>query len=186
MDIRAVKPGDIDALHDIDATVESDQYLHVDKSGEGFHAAWKIEPRPLRERRIARRDLDDESRFAFKQIASGAEEGIALLAEHDGAPVAAAAARPDAAAGVFRILDVRVDFDFRRQGLASALLFQIMQEARRLEMRAVAADVTADNFPAAQLLAKLGFEPAGLDTHYRSNHDLVKETVVLFLYLALN
>jgi ribosomal protein S18 acetylase RimI-like enzyme len=186
MEIRAMTPHDLARLADIDSTSESAEYLHVDRSGEGMRTAWKIEPRPLREKRTARRVLDDEQRLTVKQIVSGAEEGMVLVAEHDSTLVGSAAARLDPASGVMRIVDLRVDFDFRRQGLASAMMFQIIQEARQRELRAVWAEASADNFPLLQLLVKLGFEPTGLDTHFRSNHDLVKETVVLFWYLTLN
>jgi len=84
-----------------------------------------------------------------------------------------------------RLMDLRVDFDSRREGLGSALLFYIVQEARKLGLRAVTAHVASDNFPAVQLLAKLNFELAGLDTHFKSNHDLVKDSVSLFWYLPL-
>jgi GNAT superfamily N-acetyltransferase len=186
MEIRPFKANDLDGVRDIDATVESSQYLHVERKGEGIATSWALAPRPLREKRTHRQGLDDEQALTFKQIALGAAEGIALVAEHDGAPVAAAAALHDPAAGILRLLDLRVDFDFRRQGLASALLFQIIQEGPRLEARALAANANADNFPALQFLTKLGFEPTGLDTHWRSNHDLVKESVVLFWYLTLD
>ncbi len=177
---------DLDGVKDIDATAESGQYLHVEGGGEGLERSWKTQMRPLREKRLHRHPLGDEQEFAIKQIVSGADEGVALVAEHEGRPVAVAAARPDPLAGVLRLIDLRVDFDFRRQGLASALVFQIIHEAKQKNLRAVAAESAADDFPALQLLAKLGFEPAGLDTHYRSNHDLVKESVVLFFYLTLN
>jgi ribosomal protein S18 acetylase RimI-like enzyme len=186
MEIRAITVKDLPALSDIDSTVHSTEYLHVDRSGEGLIAQWKIEPRPLREPRSIRRDLTDEQRFDIKQIVTGVEEGIALLAEHDGQIVAAAVAKQDDSAGVLRLIDVRVDFDFRRQGLGSAMLFQIIQFARERELRAVSAHTQADNFSVLQLFAKLGFEPTGLDTHLLSNHDLVKEVVVLFWYLTLN
>jgi len=186
MEIRALNPMDLDGVRDIDATVESAQYLHVERKGEGLAASWSLAPRPLREKRTHRWALDDEQALALKQITLGAEEGVALVAEHEGAPVAAIAARHDPAAGLLRLLDLRVDFDFRRQGLATALMFQIIQEARRQGARAIAAAANADNFPALQFLAKLGFEPTGLDTHWRSNHDLVKESVVLFWYLTLD
>ncbi len=177
---------DLDRVKDIDATAESSQYLHVERAGESLAMSWKMQMRPLREKRLLRHDLGIEQMFAIKQIVTGADEGVALVAEHDALPVAAAAARPDPLAGVLRIIDLRVDFDFRRQGLASALLFHMIHEARQRNLRALAAQSPADDFPAIQLLAKLGFEPAGLDTHFWSNHDLVKESVVLFFYLALN
>ena len=185
MDIRPMTLADLDAVGDIDATCESAQYLHIDRVGEGFSTSWKIEPRPLREKRMRRWPLADEQILAMKQIVRGADEGIAVVAEHDQTLVAAAAAQPDAVAGTFRLIDLRVDFDYRRQGLASALLFQIIQEARQRKLRAVTAQAPADHFPALQLLAKLGFEPTGLDTHLASNHDLVKESVALFYYLTL-
>jgi GNAT superfamily N-acetyltransferase len=107
------------------------------------------------------------------------------VAEHDGNPVASAAAVSDPASSTLRLIDLRVDFDHRRQGLASALLFQLISFAREQGFRAVMAQCAADDFPALQLLSKLSFEPTGLDTHFRSNHDLVKESVVLFFYLAV-
>jgi len=177
---------DLDAVKDIDATAESSQYLHIDRAGEALAVSWKTQLRPLREKRLLRHALGIEQAFAIKQIVTGADEGVALVAEHDALPVAAAAARLDPLAGVLRIIDLRVDFEFRRQGLASALMFQMIHETRQRNLRALAAQAPADDFPAIQLLAKLGFEPAGLDTHYWSNHDLVKESVVLFFYLALN
>jgi GNAT superfamily N-acetyltransferase len=186
MEIRAMTAGDLQGLRDIDATVESAQYLHVDHSAEGLAASWKTQVRDLREKRTHRSDLDDEQTLAIRQIVSGAEEGIALVAEHEGTLAGAAAARLDAAAGLLRLVDLRVDFDFRRQGLASGMMFQIIQNARQRELRAVAAEAAADRFAVLSLLAKLGFEPAGLDTHLRSNHDLVKESVILFFYLTLN
>jgi ribosomal protein S18 acetylase RimI-like enzyme len=183
MEIRAMTAADLEGVKDIDATGESSQYLHIEKTGEGLAVSWKTQIRPLREKRAHRHALDDERAFALKQIVTGMDEGVALVAEHDGRPVAAAVGAADAE--VFRLIDLRVDFDFRRQGLASAMMFQMIQEARERELRAVMVESAADDFPMLEFLAKLGFEPTGLDTHYRSNHDLVKESVVLFFYLTL-
>lgn len=185
MEIRPMTPADLDDLRDIDATAESSQYLHVERIGEGLAFSWKTELRPLREKRAHRHPLDDDRHFTIKQIVTGADDGIALVAQHDGRPVAATAAIPDASTGILRLIDLRVDFDFRRQGLASAMLFQLIAQARARGLRAIMAQSTADDFPALSLLSKLSFESAGLDTHFRSNHDLVKESVVLFFYLPL-
>ena len=184
MQIRPATPADLPALADIDATSESAEYLHIDRTSEGFAISWKIQPRPLREKRTHRHALADEQSFAIRQIVEGIQEGIALVAEHDGVPVASIAAITDPESQTLRLLDLRVDFDHRRQGLASALLFQLISHSREQGLRAVAAQCQADDFPAIQLLSKLSFEPTGLDTHYRSNHDLVKESVVLFFYIA--
>ncbi|MGD1275790.1 MAG: GNAT family N-acetyltransferase [Tepidisphaeraceae bacterium] len=176
---------DLADVADIDATVESDHYLHINREGEGIAVRWIIEPRPLRQARVHRPRMNDDVVFTIRQIINQIEQGIAVVAEHDQQIMAFAAARPDLEAETMRLMDLRVDFDSRREGLGSALLFYIVQEARKLGLRAVTAHVASDNFPAVQLLAKLNFELAGLDTHFKSNHDLVKDSVSLFWYLPL-
>ena len=186
MEIRPVRPADLDALTDIDGTVESSQYLHLDRSGEGFELAWKLTERPLRERRHDPNRLDDERRFLVKQVATGADEGTALMAEHDGAAVALMLAMPDNERQTIRVLDLRVDYDHRREGLATAMIYQVISEARAAGLRAVMAESKTDNVPAAMLLSKCGFDIAGLDARRYSNHDLVKEAVALYWYAALD
>jgi len=185
MEIRPMTAADLPAVLEIDATIESAEHLHIHREGEDLSYVWKMEKRRLREPRTHRHILDDETTFALRQIAGGVEEGIALVAEHDQSIAAAAAARPDAAAGIFRLVDLRVDIDYRRQGLASGLVFQIIQEANQRDFRAVAAIAASDDFPAIELLIKLNFELAGFDSHFKSNHDLLKDSVSLFWYLQL-
>jgi N-acetylglutamate synthase-like GNAT family acetyltransferase len=184
MQLRSAKPADLVGIIEIDATVESHRYLHIDRSGEGLNVNWKVEDRPLRERLILPLPLDDDRQFMYRQILTGIEEGIAQVAEHDEQIVASMVAqqRED----VLKLLDLRVDFDHRREGLATALLFQLIQTARQAQLRAVAAESVANNAPANQLLAKLGFHLAGLDSHRNSNHDLVKEAVTLLWYASLD
>ena len=186
MEIRPVQPSDLDGLYDIDGTISSTQYLHVDRTGEGLEATWKLNERPLRERRTLPNRLTDQSRFLLKQIATGADEGVVLVAEHEGAAAALLLAQVDLTLGIIRIHDLRIDFDHRRLGLGSAMVFQVIAMAREQGLRAVAAESTTDNVPAARFLAKCGFELSGLDTRRLSNHDLVKESVTLSWYAALD
>lgn len=186
MQIRPVQPRDLDGLNDIDGTIQSSQYLHLDRSGEGVGVTWALAERDLRERRHLPNRLSDERRFLLKQIATGADEGIAVVAEHDGAPVALLLAQMDAAYGAVRVHDLRVDFDYRRQGLGIGMMYQVIAQARDLGLRAVSAETTTDNVPAARFLLKCGFDLAGLDAQRLSNHDLVKESVTLYWYAALD
>src|SRR3954470_3091186 len=117
MQIRPATTNDLDAIAEIDGTIESTQYLHLEQSGEGLSKSWRLEPRALREKLVQSFPLGDEGGFMLRQIAGGADEGLALLAVHDDQPVALLVARPDHAAGTLQILDLRVDYDFRRQGL---------------------------------------------------------------------
>ncbi|HEV8292852.1 MAG TPA: GNAT family N-acetyltransferase [Tepidisphaeraceae bacterium] len=185
MQIRPAIPGDLEQLTDIDGTITSLNYLHVEKTGEGFAQTWKIEERPLRSKLIEPNALDDETRFAMKQIVNGIEEGLALVAEHDGVVAATLIAQRQPSNSTFRLLDLRVDHDQRGQGVGSAMLFQSIQQARELGLRAISAQTKTNNVSAANFLIKRGFDLAGLDTHLHSNHDLVKESVTLFWYAAL-
>jgi N-acetylglutamate synthase-like GNAT family acetyltransferase len=186
MELRAMTGADVSQLDEIDGTVESTHYLHLDRAGEGIALSWKLEERPLRQTLIEPGRLTDEAKFRTKQIATGIEEGTTLVAEHDGQLIAMLVAQPRPENMTMVLHDLRVDFDYRRQGLGLALVFQLIQQTRDLGLRAVAAESKTNNIPAAKLLAKCGFDLAGVDTHRESNHDLVKEAVTLLWYAAMD
>jgi ribosomal protein S18 acetylase RimI-like enzyme len=186
MEIRPATPSDLRDVSEIDGTVESSEYLHLERTAEGLSVTWKLSERPLREKRVERNRLGGDTEFVLKQVAGGADEGLALVAEHEGQMVAMLLAQPQLQYGTLKVIDLRVDFDFRREGLGSAMLFQAINHARDLELRAVTAETRTDNVPAARLLSKCGFEIAGVDTQRHSNHDLVKEVASLIWYAALD
>ena len=185
MQIRPAVAADLEQLTDIDGTITSTNYLHVETSGEGVSRNWKLDERPLRSKLIEPNAIDDNARFSMKQIVGGIEEGVALVAQHEGMVVASLVAQLQPANSTLQLIDLRVDFDQRGQGLGSALLFQSIQQARDMELRAMAAQTRTNNLPAANFLIKRGFDLTGLDTHLHSNHDLVKEAVTLFWYATL-
>jgi GNAT superfamily N-acetyltransferase len=186
MQIRPVTPLDLSGLYDIDGTIESSHYLHLDRTGEGLDVSWKLAERPLREKRTLPNRLSDERQFLLKQVATGADEGIVLIADHEDVPVAMLLAQAEPEYGTIRVHDLRVDFDQRRQGLATAMMYQVIATAREQGLRAVTAESTTDNLPAARFLLKCGFDLSGLDARRFSNHDLVKESVTLHWYAALD
>ena len=177
---------DLRSLPEIDGTIEATQYLHLEKTNDGLAMNVRIESRPTREKQILSNPVDDDLSILWKQITSGIDEGVVLATEHQGQLVGAALAQPDAARGTMKLLDVRVDYDFRRQGLGSAMLFQIIQLTRDAELRAVSAEARSNNYPANQFLLKLGFDLSGIDVRRHSNHDMVKESATLFWYAALD
>ena len=178
-------PADLDELDEIDAVVESRDYLHLVRDGQGITSVWKLEQRPLRETRIEPNRITDELRYAYKHVVVGVEEGLAVALEVRGQPVAAAVAlvRPELA--TLDLIDVRVDYDHRRQGMAMAVLFTLIGAARERGLRALHAAVPADNGPAHELLARVGFDLCGFDERRFSNHDLVKEAATMLWYLAV-
>lgn len=179
-------PADLPRLIEIDGTIESARYFHVDRQGEPHERSWRVEERALREKLVEPAGVDDDLRFALKQVTGGIEDGLALVAEHDGQLAGALLAQAQLSAGTLQILDVRVDYDFRRQGIGTTMVYQAIQWARDHDLRAVNVHTRTGNVAAGRFFAKLGFELAGLDTHLRSNHDLVKEQVTLFWYAAMD
>jgi RimJ/RimL family protein N-acetyltransferase len=186
MQIRPAHREDLEGIAEIDGTVESIRYLHVERGGEGIAPSWRLEERPARQKLIDPNRMAEGAAFLVKQIVSGVDEGFALVVEHDDAPVAFLLARADPAAGTMRLIDLRVDYDYRRQGMGTALVYQLIQHAREQSLRAVAAETLTNNQPAATLFAKCGFELSGIDTRRWSNHDLVKEAATLLWYAALD
>lgn len=186
MQIRPATAADLNHLIDLDGTIESNRYLHLEQAGEGLALAWRLEERPLREKRVDANAVIDEQRFALRQVIEGIEEGTAMAVEHDGVLTGLAVARLNTGRQVMELIDLRVDYEYRGQGLGSALLYHVINRARETGVRAVTATTLTNNLPAARFLLKAGFDLAGVDTHFASNHDLVKEAVALFWYAALD
>lgn len=185
MQLRPLAAADLDLIDEIDGTISSTTYLHVDRAAEGLTASVRVEPRPLPTPRIESNPIGDDLRFTMKQVATGIEDGIAVVAEHDGVPIGAVVATRTPDGAVIDLVDVRVDSDRRRDGLGSALVFQVINYARDNDARAVRAAARSSNAAAHGLLVKLGFELGGLDVFRESNHDLVKEQTTLLWYLPL-
>jgi ribosomal protein S18 acetylase RimI-like enzyme len=183
---RPLTIADLAHLAEIDATVESSHYFHLNRTVDETSTNWRLERRALRERLIDSNRLNDDLEFFYKQMISGVEDGLAICIDINDAPVACLLAQPRTELGTLQLLDVRVDYDYRRQGMGLALAFTAIGHAREADLRAVTAETLTQNDPAAQLFRKLGFEPAGLDTFRSSNHDLVKEKATLLWCLPLS
>ena len=74
------------------------------------------------------------------------------------------------------ISNVAVAPDFRRQGVADALIAALMTRAEELALAFVTLEVRAGNEPAKSLYAKHGFVPVGRRKNY---YDLPKEDAIL-------
>src|SRR5688572_8126211 len=77
MEIRPLQPADLNDLAEIDGTVESSEYLHLERVAEGLTVTWKLTERTLREPRVERNRLTDDAAFVAKQLAADADEGLA-------------------------------------------------------------------------------------------------------------
>lgn len=185
MEIRPATATDVQQFMEIDGTIDSSSYVHIDRSGEGVAVSWKSEQRPLREKLIAAAPLHSDDLFLAKQVVQGDEPGVVFFAAHADQPAALLLAVIDHRYSVARLVDLRVDSDFRRQGLATVMLFRLIEWARDQGVRAITIETRANNAPIAALLQKPGFQVSGLDICRHSNHDLVEEAATLFWYLEV-
>lgn len=62
---------------------------------------------------------------------------------------------------------------YREQGVASLLLMELVEMARRQDVRHLTLEVRESNQPALELYRKFGFEPAGLRKGYYTTEDAV-------------
>lgn len=74
------------------------------------------------------------------------------------------------------IANVAVAPEFRRMGVADALIERLVHISRKLELSFVTLEVRAGNTPAIELYSKHGFSPVGRRKNY---YDLPKEDAIL-------
>lgn len=186
MELRAAHLADLSMLLDIDGTIRSPGYVHVSAACPGVSGSFALEPRTLSRAWEDRNLLGDELSFQLKQVLQGVEEGVALLAELEGEVVGSLLAAERRAEKTLHICDLRIDWDYRRQGIGTALAYTAIGEARKRGLRALSVETHSGNLPAALMLQRCGFELGGMDTRRYSNHDLVRERVALFWYASLD
>lgn len=185
MQLRPFKISDLANLSEIDATIESTHYLHLDRSIEGLSWRCSLEPRGLRQKLIEANPMGEDLAFLLKQLVGDESEGRCVVAERGETIVGLCVARHLAEQGLVEIADVRIDYDHRREGLGTAMIFDLINYARDHHARALRAEALSNNIPFNTMLSKFGFELAGVDTHRQSNHDLVRERATIVWYLTL-
>lgn len=76
-----------------------------------------------------------------------------------------------------RVWDLYVHPDYKRKGIATALMNMIKSAAREAGVRAVVLESQTSNYPAISFYLSQGFDLVGLDTISYSNEDVSKGEV---------
>jgi ribosomal-protein-alanine acetyltransferase len=107
------------------------------------------------------RDSGEAAQWPPESYAKLAESpgGLVLVCEGGGLPIGFLAARQ--AADEAEILNIGVHRDFRRKGVASALLLAALDEFRRSASSRVFLELRESNLPARTLYNRHGFVPSG-------------------------
>jgi len=134
--------------------------------------AWKIRSfRPADAPAISQilRDSNQAAQWPFESYASLANSpgGILLLCEAKTQVVGFVAARQ--AADQAEILNIAVHIDFRRKGVASALLAGALDAFRRSAIAHVFLELRESNLPARKLYERHGFLRTGRRKSYYTN-----------------
>ena len=134
--------------------------------------AWKIRPfRPADAPAISQilRDSNQAAQWPFESYATLADSpgGILLLCEAKTQVVGFVAARQ--AADQAEILNIAVHIDFRRKGVASALLAGALDAFRRSAIAHVFLELRESNLPARKLYERHGFLRTGRRKSYYTN-----------------
>jgi ribosomal protein S18 acetylase RimI-like enzyme len=145
---------DVQALADFPASFTTDTVYAVDVSATGFTLVEQPVAPPLHKRYdLVAAYRDGDPRW-----------DVLLLAEDSGRTVGVAATtcHPWNARQVLD--EIHVAPDLRRQGVARALLAEVVGIARRNGAREVWAETQNVNVPAVRAYRRLGFRLSGLDT----------------------
>jgi len=95
-----------------------------------------------------------------------------LLAEHAGRPVGYLKIETQKEANVARVSDLVISAPMRRQGIASGLLFAVMDLLAHRRLSTIILEMQSKNNPAIRMANKLGFSFCGFRDHYFPNQDL--------------
>ncbi len=69
------------------------------------------------------------------------------------------------------ILNIAVDPDYRRKGIGSALMKNLLGESKTLSARAITLEVRESNTAAVHLYERAGFQLAGVRPHYYTDKE---------------
>lgn len=183
--IRPLTPADIERLPEMELNFQAEAYLAVEKVVEGLNVTWRLVERPLDPPFISvDYNIDEQDQAEIAQRLKE-NDGLYLVAEHQGRLVALLDLEREAWRDTGMIWNIVVDRAYRRQGLGARLIQRAIAWGRRRGLRALALETQTNNLPACRFYQKMGFQLCGLDDHFYSNRDIELKEVALFWYYEL-
>jgi ribosomal protein S18 acetylase RimI-like enzyme len=186
--IRPLTAADVPRLIEIDAEFESDRFLDVDKSLDGFGVTWRLVERqlapPFRSQYFG---LNHQQR---EEVGTRLEEGdgLYLVAEdtHTGRLVGLLDMERERWRDTAVVWNIMIDRAFRRKGLGRELMRRAIAWAREQGLRGVVLETQTNNAPAWRFYRALGFKLCGIDDHFYSNDDIGAHEVAIFWWHELD
>ena len=186
MRIRPLTRSDLPRLKEIDANFESDRFLDVIKSGDGFNVTWQLIERPLdppfvsTDYNVADYELDEIAQRLRR------DDGVYLVIEEEARPIGLLDMERQAWRKAAMLWNLAIDRSFRGQGLGAELIQRAIAWARARQLRAIVLETQTNNWPACQFYRKHGFQLCGIDDHFYSNEDAEEKEVAIFWWYELS
>ncbi len=167
LQIRQAVATDLPRLMGMDHTCTTDYVWQVDVAAEAGQVVVT-----LREVRLPRLVQVKYPREPFALADEWKRSGLLFLALLDNQPAGYISFQERLAAGAVWVTDLVTAAEFRRRGVASALLSGAYQWAAERGYRKIFIETITKNYPAVCLLKKNGYEFCGYNDQYYATHDI--------------
>lgn len=165
--LRPALSAEIPRLAAFNHTVKSDYVWQLNLNKE--EGEIKVE---LREVRLPRPVQVQYPRDQFSLADEWKKNAQTFVAVAGGAPLGYIRVLEQESAGSVWILDLVVETEARRKGVATALIHKIEQWARERRNRQLFIEMSSKNHPIIGLVKKMGFEFSGYNDHYYFTQDV--------------
>jgi GNAT superfamily N-acetyltransferase len=145
-----------------DYTWQMDRKINASSIGTQFHQV-----------RLPRQMIVDAPRSAEERLAQNLDADIVLIASHENNPVAYAVLKKTNHGKAIRIIDFVVRQKMRRQGIGIALMLASHDWSLHQGCQRIIVELQSKNYPAIQLVNRLGYEYCGFHEFFYANHDIV-------------
>lgn len=165
--IRSALATDIPRLVGIEHTCQSDYVWQLDIAQENGQTSVL-----LREVRLPRPVQVLYPRDHFSLADEWKKNSHTFVVLNDGVPIGYIRFLEQATSAAVWVLDLVVDAEARRKGVAASLIQYLEQWALARQNRQIFIEMSSKNHPAINLAKKMGFEFSGYNDHYYATHDV--------------
>src|SRR5882724_3789784 len=177
--LRPLESADISNLSQIRATYSSPTTLVLEKSGQGLTTGWQFVERPIPFNKGTLYDFDADALVAIQHRLEHPTRTYQRVAEEDGRLVGLLDMELQEWNNTVVLWNLRVDLDYRRQGIGRRLWHRGLEYAQNADVRAIMLETQNTNVAACRFYAEMGCQLVGLNEALYSN-DWQKTEAALF------
>jgi len=177
--IKPLLESDLKCIGEIDSSFDVTEYLGFSKKKSESKYVFEMElakhPRPFR------KVFSHYDEAYMKMLSEFVKEGGSFKISMNGKCVALAITQCHQWNSSLQVWEFLVDKDFRGRKLGRLLMQRVFDYAREKGMRSVFGETQTTNVRAVRFFEHMGFEIAGFDDAFYSNHDIDNKEIALFM-----